>query len=147
MVRHLLAQRELGTRAVREGRVDLWLAFRDPLARALCQLHHELVEVVLAVFDVGDDLLVVCVVDEHPGVVAVAGDVLDVDVVFDRVDPGIADEVALEQVQQLLDLVLRERLGVVLEDRRLGPDGDPLEFAAGRVGFGPVHPEHPLDLG
>jgi len=32
-------------------------------------------------------------VDEHPGVVAVTGDVLDVDVVFDRVDPGVADEV------------------------------------------------------
>jgi len=73
------------------------------------------------VVDVGDDLLVVGVVDEDRGVVPVTGDILDVDVVLDRVDPLVADEVALEEVQQFLDLMLRERLRVLCEHRGLGP--------------------------
>ena len=77
-------------------------------------------------------------VDEHGGVVAVTGDVLDVDVVFDAVDALVAHEVTAEVVQQFLELVLREGAVAVLGDGRAGSGGGPGRVADGL--FGRVNP-------
>jgi hypothetical protein len=138
VVRDLGAECQLGTGPVRKCRVDLWLALRDTHTRALCEFHNEVVEFVLAVADVRDDLFVVTVVDEHPGVVPVTRDVLDVDVVLYRVDTAVTDKIPLEHVQHLLDLVLRELPRVLRQYHRLRSGREPREVLAYRVAGRPV---------
>jgi len=58
-------------------------------------------------------------IDEHPGVVPVTRDVFDVDVVFDPVDPLVADEITPEGVQQLLHLIIGEDRRILGEYDRL----------------------------
>ena len=126
MIGDFAPERELGARTVGQGRVDLRGALRDAFSRALGEFDDEVVEFGFAIRDVRDDLFVLGVIDEHRRIVPVTGDVLDIDVVFDRVDPLVTDEVAFQPVEEFLDLICRQRVAVLREHGGFRPGGDAL---------------------
>ncbi len=89
------------------------------LITALDQPDHEQVQFVLGKGDIGLQRLVVPMIDIDRHIMAVAGDILDIRILHQRIDLTVAEKVAVDIV---LDLAPGERfqLEIIIVDHRLG---------------------------